>query len=238
MSTLTLSVLLGSALGLLFVSCILFTPLTALRDFCDGVWQRMKQVPFFRERLRERAPARDPSQLSPATSCHLDVQETSGTGFGLHHTVAAQTRWVAVQRLALWPVLLLLPAVEARCLPATPSRTGNDYSWVGSGIRLNIEQNDWLGAAVSAEAGRLILEEAFGFNASITETPMVWLDSTDSPVSRIAAGTVDANFEAWKVDWSESMVSQYTKVDGTVVRSTYDTFKVYCAHDERARTFA
>jgi hypothetical protein len=124
--------------------------------------------------------------------------------------------------------------VAARCLPAIPSRTGNDYSWVGAGIRLDIEQNDWLGHAVTSEVSRLILEEVLGFNVSITQTPMAFTDPTNNPLSRIANGTIDANFEAWKVDYG-TYLREYTQSDGPVTRSTYELFEVCCAHDKGTR---
>jgi hypothetical protein len=156
-------------------------------------------------------------------------------GIALRHIDAvAARRWrlAPVQTSPVRFVALIglaLPAVMPRCLPANPSR-GNDYSWVGAGIHLNIEQNDWLGHAVSTEAGRLILEEVLGFNISITEAPMVWVNRSNNPLSRIANGSVDGNFEAWKVDYGH-LVNQYS----TVARSTYDVFKVCSAHGERTR---
>lgn len=75
-----------------------------------------------------------------------------------------------------------------RCLPVANGR--DDLTYIGRGKHLILEQNDWLGHAVTTQTASLLLREVLGFNVTITETTMAWGDDQNNPLTRLASGQV------------------------------------------------
>ena len=152
--------------------------------------------------------------------------------------------------MSAWRVLQLLliaPRVSARCLPSLVN--GQNYSWLGQGFALTLEQNDWLGAAVSTRTAALLLEEVLGcagqsrshdlfhcepsahtidacrFDVTVREIPMVWSDPLNNPLSRLRDGLIDVNFEGWRADWPGAAIDEYTVTNQTVNKQAYGDFK-------------
>ena len=134
---------------------------------------------------------------------------------------------------ALGFFVISLPAlVYGRCLPPLPNN--KNYTWLGQGFSIHLEENDWLGAAVSTRTAALLLEEVLGFDVHVHSFPMVWGNASDDPLSRLQNGFVDANLEAWATDWPSERVDDYTVVRNTVTKQAYTDFKgrvgIYVSH--------
>ena len=113
--------------------------------------------------------------------------------------------------------------MAARCLPALPN--GQNYTWLGAGFHITLEENDWLGAAVSTRTAALLLEEVLGFDVTVLEEPMVWSDPSNDPLSRLRDEIVHVNFEGWRADWPGSAIDEYTVTNRTVDKIAYTDFK-------------
>jgi hypothetical protein len=74
-----------------------------------------------------------------------------------------------------------------RCLPAS------DLTYIGQGKHITLEQNDWLGHAVTTQTAALLLREVLGFNVTLLETPMNWGNDQDNSLTRLVSGQVDVS---------------------------------------------
>mmetsp|Transcript_250 Transcript_250/g.460 ORF Transcript_250/g.460 Transcript_250/m.460 type:complete len:794 (-) Transcript_250:716-3097(-) len=94
-------------------------------------------------------------------------------------------------------------------------------AYLGEGRHIKIEQNDWLGHAVSTQTAAIVLREIMGFNVTVVETPMTWSDPNDNPLSRLRDEKVDANLEGWRIDWPADLVEAYL-AGGSVDNSVHE----------------
>mmetsp|Transcript_8228 Transcript_8228/g.17981 ORF Transcript_8228/g.17981 Transcript_8228/m.17981 type:complete len:838 (-) Transcript_8228:377-2890(-) len=99
----------------------------------------------------------------------------------------------------------VLHAVDAgACLPSTSS------TQLGAGRTIILEQNEWWGHRVSTQTAAVLLRDALGFNVSVRHITMTWDEDQENPLERLEKGTVDANVEGWRTDWSQPRLQDAT----------------------------
>ena len=78
-----------------------------------------------------------------------------------------------------------VPSDKNRCIILQ-----SDYSFIGNGKNITLEQNQWPSHRVTTQTAAFILGEVLGFEVLIKEV-------------RLEKGDVDANLEAWEFFWLE-----------------------------------
>ena len=60
-----------------------------------------------------------------------------------------------------------------------------DLTYIGEGKQLTLEQNMWLGHAVTTQTAALLLREVLGFDVSVIETAINWGGDEKDPLARL-----------------------------------------------------
>jgi len=120
--------------------------------------------------------------------------------------------------MSAWVSAWLLPiAISARCI--NEEIISQNYSFLGEGVTVTLEQNKWLGAQVTAQSAALLMREVLGFNVELLDVAMDW-GAQETPLTRLVDRKVDANLEAWKLDYPAALLQELVN-NGSVTTSVH-----------------